>query len=48
MALAEAIVPGPPVVTTLAGAIPDTVLAGTGLLVPPDDVKFIDLRSSAL
>ena len=38
MALAEAIAHGLPVVSTMAGAIPDTVPAGTGLLVPPDDV----------
>jgi glycosyltransferase involved in cell wall biosynthesis len=34
MALAEAIAHGLPVVSTMAGAIPDTVPAGTGLLVP--------------
>jgi glycosyltransferase involved in cell wall biosynthesis len=38
MAIAEAIAHGIPVVSTLAGAIPQTVPAGTGLLVPPDDV----------
>ena len=38
MVLAEAIAHGLPVVSTTAGAIPDTVPAGTGLLVPPDDV----------
>jgi glycosyltransferase involved in cell wall biosynthesis len=37
MALTEAIAHGLPVVSTTAGAIPDTVPAGTGLLVPPDD-----------
>jgi glycosyltransferase involved in cell wall biosynthesis len=37
MALAEAIAHGIPVVSTRAGAIPETVPAGTGLLVPPDD-----------
>jgi glycosyltransferase involved in cell wall biosynthesis len=37
MALAEAIAHGLPVVSTMAGAIPDTVPAGTGLLVPPND-----------
>jgi glycosyltransferase involved in cell wall biosynthesis len=38
MALAEAIAHGVPVVSTMAGAIPDTVPAGTGLLVPPNEV----------
>jgi glycosyltransferase involved in cell wall biosynthesis len=37
MALAEAIAHGLPVVSTTAGAIPDTVPAGAGLLVPPDN-----------
>jgi glycosyltransferase involved in cell wall biosynthesis len=37
MALAEAIGHGLPVVSTTAGAIPDTVPAEAGLLVPPDD-----------
>jgi glycosyltransferase involved in cell wall biosynthesis len=41
MALAEAIAHGLPVVSTMAGAIPDTVPAGTGLLVPPDDVPAL-------
>jgi glycosyltransferase involved in cell wall biosynthesis len=38
MALAEAIAHGLPVVSTTAGAIPDTVPAGAGLLVPPNDM----------
>jgi glycosyltransferase involved in cell wall biosynthesis len=38
MALAEAIAHGLPVVSTTAGAIPDTIPAGAGLLVPPNDV----------
>jgi glycosyltransferase involved in cell wall biosynthesis len=38
MALAEAIAHGLPVVSTMAGAIPDTIPEGTGLLVPPNDV----------
>jgi glycosyltransferase involved in cell wall biosynthesis len=41
MALAEAIAHGLPVVSTTAGAIPDTVPAGTGLLVPPDDMAAL-------
>jgi glycosyltransferase involved in cell wall biosynthesis len=38
MALAEAIAHGLPVVSTTAGAIPDTIPVGAGLLVPPNDV----------
>jgi glycosyltransferase involved in cell wall biosynthesis len=41
MALAEAIAHGLPVVSTMAGAIPDTVPAGTGLLVQPDNVAAL-------
>ena len=41
MALTEAIAHGLPVVSTSAGAIPDTVPAGTGLLVPPNDVAAL-------
>jgi len=41
MALTEAIAHGVPVVSTTAGAIPHTVPAGTGLLVPPDDAAAL-------
>jgi glycosyltransferase involved in cell wall biosynthesis len=41
MALAEAVAHGLPVVSTMAGAIPDTMPAGAGLLVPPDDVTAL-------
>jgi glycosyltransferase involved in cell wall biosynthesis len=41
MALTEAIAHGLPVVSTLAGAIPDTVPEGTGLLVPPEDAAAL-------
>jgi glycosyltransferase involved in cell wall biosynthesis len=41
MAYAEAIAHGVPVVGTWAGAIPDTVPAGAGVLVPPDDVDAL-------
>jgi glycosyltransferase involved in cell wall biosynthesis len=37
MAYAEALCHGLPVIGTTAGAIPDTVPPGAGLLVPPDD-----------
>jgi glycosyltransferase involved in cell wall biosynthesis len=41
MAYAEAIAHGVPVVGTRAGAVPDTVPAGAGVLVPPDDVDAL-------
>jgi len=43
MVYAEAIVRGLPVVGTTAGAIPETVPAGTGVLVAPDDVTALAL-----
>jgi glycosyltransferase involved in cell wall biosynthesis len=41
MAYAEAIAHGVPVVGTQAGAIPGTVPAGAGVLVPPDDADAL-------
>jgi len=41
MAFAQAIACGVPVIGTAAGAIPETVPAGAGLLVPPDDVASL-------
>jgi glycosyltransferase involved in cell wall biosynthesis len=43
MAFAEAIAHGVPVVGTTAGAIPETVPASAGVLVPPDDVASLSL-----
>lgn len=41
MAYAEAIAHGLPVIGTTAGAIPDTVPAKAGILIPPDDVSAL-------
>jgi len=41
MAYAEAIAHGVPVIGTTAGAIPQTVPASAGVLVPPDDVEAL-------
>jgi glycosyltransferase involved in cell wall biosynthesis len=41
MAYAEAIAHGLPVIGTTAGAIPDTVPASAGVLIPPDDVAAL-------
>jgi glycosyltransferase involved in cell wall biosynthesis len=41
MAFAEAIAHGLPVIGTTAGAIPDTVPDGAGILVPPDDADAL-------
>ena len=41
MAFAEALAHGVPVIGTIAGAIPETVPAGSGILVRPDDIPAL-------
>ena len=41
MAFAEAMAYGIPVIGTTAGALPQTIPSGTGILVPPDDVSAL-------
>jgi glycosyltransferase involved in cell wall biosynthesis len=41
MAFAEAIAHGLPVIGTTAGALPDTIPHGTGILVAPDDASAL-------
>jgi glycosyltransferase involved in cell wall biosynthesis len=41
MAYAEAMAHGLPIIGTTAGAIPETIPAGAGVLVPPDDIEAL-------
>ncbi|HEY3719727.1 MAG TPA: glycosyltransferase family 4 protein, partial [Roseiarcus sp.] len=43
MAFTEALAHGLPVIGTTAGAIPETVPEGAGLLTPPDDIHALSL-----
>ncbi len=48
MAFADAIAHGLPVIGTTAGAVPDTVPEGTGILIAPDDVAALAKALRAL